>query len=241
MCVCVWVRGGPRGRNQRSSLSSSASLSRAQAGGRAVGRARQGKAGQGNQPPPKSMQQILSSAQVKSIAEIFTNYTKNKQQQQQNKKEFHKFLLLRFGPRIHTGDTYTHTQAARGSLQFYHKRTHTRTHTYTYAPPPPAAGMQRLYETIKLFSFPFLTLKRNPKKAAAAEEGEQKGNYMLRHKSSWERGKRKKKKQKILFSSYTRLRPPVTHGTSFTFIFLAMLLPQSFATVFASPSPTRAR
>lgn len=41
--------------------------------------------------------------------------------------------------------------------------------------------MQRLYETIKLFSFPFLTLKRNAKKAEK-EEGEQKGNYILRRR-----------------------------------------------------------
>lgn len=95
--------------------------------------------------------------------------------------------------------------------------------------------MQRLYETIKLFSFPFLTLKRNAKKAtkrrreggigeeAAAtaavrrEEGEQKGNYILRRRKYASRRRTRERRQKYYF--------PVTLG----FVSVAMAHPLHYS------------
>lgn len=96
--------------------------------------------------------------------------------------KFHKFLLLRFRPRFHTNTNTQHTHNYRGEVCNLITHTNTQTHSPAHHPlPRPAASMQRLYETIKLFSFPFLTLKRNAKKAEK-EEGEQKGNYILRRR-----------------------------------------------------------
>lgn len=100
--------------------------------------------------------------------------------------KFHKFLLLCYRPRFHTNTNTAHTLSHTTTEGKFAILSHTQTHTQTHSPehhplPLPAASMQRLYETIKLFSFPFLTLKRNAKKAEKAE-GEQKGNYILRRR-----------------------------------------------------------
>lgn len=107
-------------------------------------------------------------------------------------------------------------------MQFNHTHTHTYTERNLPFPPSLQPGMQRLYETIKLFSFPFLTLKRNAKKAAKSSKGGGGGGWgssssQERRRTKRElhtaakkvcerrRRRRTREEAQILFSSYTRL------------------------------------